>query len=72
MILSTNMLCAGPFVVNPLWTRNPQMGTSANSEDPDEMQHYAAFHQRLHFLLRFKQSLGQKYIIIWKILPVTP
>ena len=28
----------------------------ANSEDPDEMQHYAAFHQGLHCLLRLKQS----------------
>ena len=27
----------------------------ANSEDPDEMQHYAAFHQGLHCLLRLKQ-----------------
>ena len=27
----------------------------ANSEDPDEMQHHAAFHQDLHFLLIFKQ-----------------
>ena len=25
------------------------------SEDPDEMQHYAAFHQGLHCLLRLKQ-----------------
>ena len=33
------------------------MGTLANSEDPDEMQHNAAFHQGLH-------CLGQKYIII--------
>ena len=24
------------------------MGTLANSEDPDEMQHNAAFHQDLH------------------------
>ena len=24
------------------------MGTLANSEDPDEMQHNAAFHQGLH------------------------
>ena len=30
----------------------------ANSEDPDEMQHNAAFHQFLHCLLRFK--LGTK------------
>ena len=27
-------------------------GTLANSEDPDEMQHNAAFHQGLHCLLR--------------------
>ena len=27
----------------------------ANSEDPDEMQHHAAFHQGLHCLLRLKQ-----------------
>ena len=34
------------------------MGTLANSEDPDEMQHKAAFHQGLHCLLRLKQPLG--------------
>ena len=33
------------------------MGTLAKSEDPDEMQHYAAFHQGLHYLLRLKQPL---------------
>ena len=31
------------------------MGTLANSEDPDEMHHHAAFHQGLHCLLRLKQ-----------------
>ena len=31
------------------------MGTLTNSEDPDEMQHHAAFHQDLHCLLRLKQ-----------------
>ena len=31
------------------------MGTLANSDDPDEMQHYAAFHQGLHCLLILKQ-----------------
>ena len=31
-------------------------GTLANSEDPDEMPHEAAFHQGLHCLLRQKQS----------------
>ena len=30
----------------------------ANSEDPDEMQHNAAFHQGLHCLLRKIQSSG--------------
>ena len=34
------------------------MGTLANSKDPDEMQHNAAFHQGLNCLLRLKQSLG--------------
>ena len=32
------------------------MGTLANSADPDEMQHYAVFHQGMHCLLREKQS----------------
>ena len=31
------------------------MGTLANSEDPDEMQHNAAFNRGLHCLLRLKQ-----------------
>ena len=34
------------------------MGSLTNSEDPDEMQHNAAFHQGLHFLLRSKQFSG--------------
>ena len=34
------------------------MGTLENSEDPDEMQHNAAFHQGLHCLLRLKQPSG--------------
>ena len=32
------------------------MSTFANSENPDEMQHNAVFHQGLHFLLKSKQS----------------
>ena len=32
------------------------MDTLANSEDPDEMSHNAAFHQGLHCLLRQNQS----------------
>ena len=31
------------------------MSTLTNSEYPDEMQHNAAFHQGLHYLLRLKQ-----------------
>ena len=34
------------------------MGILANSEDPDEMQHNAAFHQGLHCLLKLKQTSG--------------
>ena len=34
------------------------MGSMANSEDPDEMQRKAAFHQGLHCLLRLKQPPG--------------
>ena len=30
----------------------------ANNEDPDEMQHNAAFHLGLHCLLRLKQTSG--------------
>ena len=44
------------------------MGTLANNEDPDEMQHNVdhsiyndAFHLGLHFLLRSKKIQGQKY-----------
>ena len=39
----------------------------ANSDDPDEMQHNAAFHQGLHCLLRLKHPLGTKYIEISKL-----
>ena len=34
------------------------MGTLANSVDPDEMQHSAAFHQGFHCLLNLKQPSG--------------
>ena len=34
------------------------MSTLANSEDPVEMQHNAAFHQGLHCLLRLKSPSG--------------
>ena len=35
-------------------------GTLANSEEPDEMQHNAAFHQGLHCFLRLKRSSYKK------------
>ena len=37
---------------SPLLTGNLEMGTLANSEDPDEMPQNVAFHQGLHGLLR--------------------
>ena len=38
------------------------MGNLANSADPDEMQHIAAFHLGLQCLLRLKQPSGtEKY-----------
>ena len=40
------------------YTGNPLMGTLANSEDLDEMQHNAAFHQGLQFLLKLKQTFN--------------
>ena len=40
------------------------MGTMTNSEDPDEIQHNAAFHQGLYYLLRLKQPSGTECIII--------
>ena len=40
------------------------MGTLASSEDPDEMQHIAALHQGLHFLLWLKEPSGTDHIII--------
>ena len=36
----------------------PENSYFANSEDPDEMVHKAAFHQGLHCLLRQKQFSG--------------
>ena len=41
-----------------MYTRNPLMGTLANSDDPDEMQHNAASHQGMQCLLILKQSSG--------------
>ena len=38
------------YKFNPLYSGNPLRSTFANSEDPDEMQHIAAFYQGLHCL----------------------
>ena len=35
-------------------------GSLANSEDPDEMPHTAAFHHGLHCLLRLKRTLWKE------------
>ena len=49
------------------------MGTLAKSADPDEILHYAPFHQGLHCLLRLKKKIFREgNISIWKSLPVTP
>ena len=41
-----------------MYTGNPETGSLANNEYPDEMQNNAAFHLGLHCLLRIKQPLG--------------
>ena len=46
------------LLFNPLYTGNPSTGSLAKGEDPDEMQHNAAFHQGQHCLLRLKQPSG--------------
>ena len=37
----------------------------ANNEDPDEMSHYAAFHQGLHCLLKQKQFSEKEIQILF-------
>ena len=44
------------FLFNPLYTGNSLTGILANSEDPDEMQQNAAFHQGLYCLLRLDRN----------------
>ena len=45
------------FSFNHLYTSDSYMHTLGNNEDPDEMQHNAAFHQGLHCLLSQIQYL---------------
>ena len=46
-------------VLTLLRTETPELVLLANSEDKDEMLHYAAFHQGLHCLLTHRCSQGQ-------------
>ena len=55
------------FEINNLYTGNPSVGTFANSEDPDEMQHNAAFHQCLFVKVK-KDLLTKEYNIFLKII----
>ena len=48
------------------------MSTFANSEDPDEMQHYAAFHQGPHCLKRLKKIFRQTNTIFFENYNGTP
>ena len=44
----------------------------ANSEDPDEIPHYAAFHQGVHCLLRYNRSTDKEIQYFCKLSHVTP
>ena len=46
-------------VHNPLYMGHPLTGTFKKVQDPDEMQHNAAFHLSLHCLLRLKSIQAQ-------------
>ena len=48
------------------------MSTFANSEDTDEMQHDAAFHQGLHCLQKSKRSSDKKKYNIFLHYNLTP
>ena len=58
--------------INPLKTKTPKMGTLENSEDPDEMPQYAAFHQGLHCLLRQNQSSEKNKQYLLEIMTCDP
>ena len=46
--------------LNPFYYGYLNTGTFANSEDPDEMPHTAAFHQGLHCMQYSKQTEGDR------------
>ena len=50
-------------IFNHLYSGNLLTSTFANSEDPDEMQYNAAFHQGLHCLYRLKNHQSKEYNI---------
>ena len=51
-------------IFNPLFTGNPLTDTLTNSEEPDEMRHYADF-IRVYTVYECKNNpQGQKYIVI--------
>ena len=58
------------WIFNPLYSGNPLMRTFVNSEDPDEMQHNAAFHQGLH--CKGKKDLQTKESNIFENYNLTP
>ena len=46
------------MLLNPLYTEKTYTGNLTNREDPDKMQHNAAFYLDLHRLLMLKQPSG--------------
>ena len=54
---SASLLCE-TLLAYPLYAGNPLNGTLGYNEDPDEMQHNAAFHQGLHCFLRLNKPSG--------------
>ena len=48
------------ITLNPISEYYRQMHTLANSENPDEMLHNAAFHQGLHTLFAKIKRISQK------------
>ena len=65
-------MLVGACALNHLYTGNPYWVTLANSEDPDEMQHNAAFHQGLHCLLQVKQSSAKENQVLLEIITCDP
>ena len=58
-IVNLKLLMLPASVSNTMYTRN-NIRFLANSEDPDKMEHNAAFHLGPHKLLRLKQHPGTK------------